>query len=152
MTFVLPTFVLETFVFISISQLLLPWFEPNSKVPGTIFNSYQLSWWHFLRQHTSQEHLYITSICQLLLIQFGPNFKGSVHGAIFNRTKVFWTQKFLPKIFLWPKSVFRLKISLTKIFFATKIFFQPKSFDHFFTDLLHSLKSFQAEHYQIKSC
>ena len=59
------------------------------QTPGTILNRWsQLSWWHLSRQHMSWRHLSISSISQLLLTQFWPNFIGSVPGTIFNRCQL----------------------------------------------------------------
>ena len=49
--------------------------------PGNIYNRLQLSPQHLSRQHLSWGHLSISAISQLLLAQFGSNFKQRVLGT-----------------------------------------------------------------------
>ena len=79
-TFVHATFVLATYVHIrNISAVTDPiLMKLYREVPGNIYNRFQLSRWHLSRQHLLWWHLYISGISQLLLTQFGLNFKGKV--------------------------------------------------------------------------
>merc|ERR1711954_332272 len=82
-TCVQATFVLGTFVQISnISEVTGPiWIKLKIKGPGNIYNRLQLSPRHLSRQHLSWGHLSISAISQLLLAQFGSNFKQRVLGT-----------------------------------------------------------------------
>ena len=85
----------------------------------------------------------IRAISQLLLTLFGPNFRGSVPGTIFNRFQMFWVQNFLGTKFFGSQHFFGPKIFFDQKFFPNQNafdpnFFQPKIFltqnvfDHFF--------------------
>merc|ERR1711942_285933 len=82
-TTVTETFVLGTFVHISnISAVTGPiWIKLYTKGPGNIYNRLQLPPRHLFRKHLSWGHLSISAISQLLLAQFGSNFKQRVLGT-----------------------------------------------------------------------
>ena len=94
----------------------------------------QLSWWHLSRQYVAWELLSISTISQLLLTWFWPNFLDPIIWEAFNFVEQsFWTKLLLTQFFclFWTYNLVYSKFFRANIF-GVNIFLDLHLFYHEF--------------------